>query len=47
MIGDYNCWKAVLKASGGKLAIEKCTYYTFDWEFSRGGKPAMKDYKIQ
>jgi hypothetical protein len=47
MISDNNRWKAILEASEGKLAIGKCTYYALDWEFSRGGKPAMKDYKIQ
>ena len=47
MIRDYNRWKEILEASGGKLAIDKCTYYALDWEFSRGGKPAMKDYKVQ
>jgi hypothetical protein len=47
MISDNNRWKAILEASEGKLAIEKCTYYALDWEFSRGGKPAMKDYKVQ
>jgi hypothetical protein len=47
MISDYNQWKAILEASGGKLAIKKCTYYGLEWEFSSGGKPSMKDYKIQ
>ena len=46
MIRDYKRWKNILEASGGKIATEKCTYYAIDWEFSRGGKPEMKNLKL-
>jgi hypothetical protein len=32
-----------LDASQGKLAQEKCSYYSMGWKFSRGGKPEMID----
>ena len=44
MMEDYKRWKMLLEASGGKLEVEKCTYYAVDWNFSRGGKPAMQEY---
>ena len=44
MMEDYNRWKIILEARGGKLVVEKCTYYAIDWNFSRGGKPTMKEY---
>ena len=44
MMEDYSRWKIILEASGGKLAVEKCTYYAIDWNFSRGGKQTMKEY---
>jgi Reverse transcriptase (RNA-dependent DNA polymerase) len=43
MCRDYYRWKKILETSGGKLAPEKCSFYAIDWEFSRGGKPEMKD----
>ena len=46
MSEDYYKWKDILETSGGTLAPEKCSYYAMGWEFSRGGKPEMKDLDI-
>jgi len=46
MSQDYYKWKDILETSGGTLAPEKCSYYAFGWEFSRGGKPEMIDLDI-
>ena len=43
MMVYYNQWKELLEARGDKLAVEKCTYYAVDWDFSRVGKPSMKE----
>jgi hypothetical protein len=47
MIRDYNWWKMILASCGGKIASEICSFYAIDWEFSRGGKPVMKDLKME
>jgi hypothetical protein len=43
MSEDFSRLKEILEASGGKLAQEKCSYYSMGWKFSRGGKPEMID----
>jgi hypothetical protein len=44
---DFSRWKEILDASGGKLAQEKCSYYSTGWKFSRGGKPEMIDVPLR
>jgi hypothetical protein len=39
MMTYYAQWEELLEACGGKLAVEKCTYYALDWDFSRGKEP--------
>jgi hypothetical protein len=47
MSEDFSRWKVTLEASGGKLAPEKCSYYSMGWKFSRGGKPEMIDVDLR
>jgi hypothetical protein len=43
MIGDYPMWKRLLESSVGKFAEENCLPCVLDWDFTTGGKSAMKD----
>jgi hypothetical protein len=47
MSEDFSQGKEILVASGGKLALEKCSYYSMGWKFSRGGKPEMIDVDLR
>jgi hypothetical protein len=38
---DFKAWKDILEISGGKLAPEKCNFYTINWKFNSTGKPTI------
>ena len=40
---DFQSWKEILEMSGGKLAPEKCNYYTVKWKFAPTGRPEIED----
>jgi hypothetical protein len=47
MSEDFFRWTEIVEASGGKLAPEKCSYYSMGGKFSIGGKPEMIDVNLR